>query len=119
MNIIYSTKSKTALFWWIVADIPNTTVPPLIPGTNQKALVESFKSFGIEQRRLGIPKGGSNSMQTRTHNYMSERWQEECEVWKCEESSLRNRDGVTFVAGRLGKKEERKKFIPLGSGAAP
>lgn len=45
---------------FIIADIPNTTVPPLTPGTNQKmsqALVESFKSFGNEQRRLGIPKG--------------------------------------------------------------
>jgi hypothetical protein len=35
-------------------------VPPLTPGTNQKmsqAILDTFKSFEKEQKRLGIPKG--------------------------------------------------------------
>ncbi|CAH1797067.1 unnamed protein product [Owenia fusiformis] len=40
-------------------DLPQTQVPPLTPGTNQKmsaALQATFKSFEREQRRLGIPR---------------------------------------------------------------
>ena len=56
LGVLYSSFASLYLF----ADLPNTQVPPLTPGTNQKmtqALAASFKLFEREQQRLGIPRG--------------------------------------------------------------
>lgn len=89
-------------------DMPSTGVPPLTPGTNQKmsqALVESFRNFGEEQRRHGIPKDPNQWSEQQVLQWLS---------WAIREFSL---EGVQLHSFRLtGKsllKMGREVFLRL------
>ncbi|XP_050415765.1 protein c-ets-1-B isoform X2 [Patella vulgata] len=87
-------------------DLPTSQVPPLTPGTTQKmsqALVESFKAFEKEQRRLNIPRDPSQWSELHVIQWLS---------WAIKDFSLEGINMSNFnVKGKELCKLDKEEFL--------